>query len=361
MPERPLTLKAGFRTAWSPLAGSQRVLATTLRNLAAQDVAVLVLDIILAWKVLAVASSRVEVRVEILLLLMAAAVMLLITRGELLASGPLRAAAYRVGSFSAMIGSYLLLRPLLPELHPRLLDLQLLAIDDRLFGVTPALWLDRFVTPRRVEWFAFFYYSYYALLGSALIGSLLFDDGRRRNELLLGAAIIACVGHSGYTFVPGLGPFRCDQIHFTHALVGGPWWDRVQTAVSSAGAQLDIFPSLHTGFSLLVAQHAFRHRKAPVYAWTWLPIWFCVANIVIATVFLRWHYGIDLIAGATLSIASYRLAVFLAGREAARSVSDDRQPVFEPILPAFLPASDRRLFVGVLVLQLFAVVMLLQG
>jgi membrane-associated phospholipid phosphatase len=326
------------------------------RNLALQDYAVIGLAGFLA----AMAWLRAQgpdaqlVRTETLTLLGVASLMLIVTRGGLIATGALRAMTYRGGMLGVMLVSYLVLRLLLPALHPALLDAKLVAIDETLFGKTPSAWLDPFVTPSSVEWFAFFYYSHYWLLASYLIGTLLFDVGRRRYELLLGLALVAAVGHAVYVFVPGVGPYACANLSFSHALTGGVWWRRVQTAVASAGAGLDIFPSMHTGFSVLLALHAFRYRREPPFNWSWLPTCFCVANIVIATVFLRWHYGVDLIAGALLALGGYRLAIYSWRREGSRVACGDGQAAWEAVLPIGMDLDDRRWLIGIFVIQVMA-------
>jgi membrane-associated phospholipid phosphatase len=265
---------------------------------------------------------------------------------------------YRLGMLVTVAGSYFILRPLLPALHPVLLDVQLLHIDEHFFGKTPSAWLDAFVTPKSVEWFAFFYYSYYAVLATHAIGTLLFDDGQRRYELLLAAALVASIGHAGYTFVPGAGPYACAQLTFVHSLTGGIWWNRVLTTVTSAGAGLDIFPSLHTGFSSVVALHAFRHRGSAPYRFTFLPTGFVVANIIIATVFLRWHYGVDLIAGGLLAFGAQQVAIRAWRSEGLRGVEDDRQAVWEAVLPTDMAISDRRFITGVILIHATVVVAL---
>ncbi|HEX4351425.1 MAG TPA: phosphatase PAP2 family protein [Polyangiales bacterium] len=345
-------------------ARARGLLATFARNLALQDYAILGLSGFLAGKALfqVHGDEAPFVRSETLALFGVAFITLFVTRGELIGKGQLRSVLYRVGSLGSMIGSYLGLRPLLHALHPVLVDQRLLAIDQVLFfGKTPSSWLDRFVTPASVEWFAFFYFSYYALLGGYLFGTLLFDEGRRRYEMMLGAGLVAAIGHAGYTFVPGIGPYACPGLTFQHALVGGVWWGRVEAAVTSAGAMLDIFPSLHTGFSLLTGLHAFRYRHESPLNWVWRPTLFFVANIIVATVFLRWHYGIDLIAGAALACGSYRLACYAWKWEAARGIEDDRQPVWEPVLPLDMDRYDRRWLMVITLMQVVALTLLLIG
>jgi membrane-associated phospholipid phosphatase len=159
-------------------------------------------------------------------------------------------------------------------------------------------------------------------------GALLLDEGRRRYEIVLAATLVIAVGHIGYTLVPGLGPCASPELAFDHALIGGEWWRRVNGLVSAAGAQLDIFPSLHTALSLSVGMHALRHRRAPLFRLLWPLIVFFVVNIVVATMFLRWHYGVDVIAGALLAWAAQCIAIAAFRHEGERN---DRQAVWEPV------------------------------
>jgi len=306
------------------------------------------------------ASSAVHhVRAETVALCTVAATTAISVRGELLPPGPARAVIYRVGMLGAMIGSYFTLAALLPALQPRLLDSTLLAIDARLFGMTPASWLDQFVTPARVEWFAFFYYAYYWLLGGYVVGSLVFDSGQRRYELLLGTTLVAAIGHATYTFVPGVGPWAYDGLSFARPLVGGTWWTRVMSMVSAAGAQMDIFPSLHTGFSTVIALHAVRHRNTFPMRALWIATVLIVVNIVGATLFLRWHYGIDVIAGLGLAWAAQRVAILAWRSEGRRDGSTGSQYIWEPVLPADLAGADRHLIVGVFAVHCVVLTLLL--
>jgi membrane-associated phospholipid phosphatase len=325
--------------------------------MAIQDYAVVCLYLFLTFEALTHARGEhaYSARVLTLGLLSCAVLTLLLVRGAIIEPQPLRALIYRAGMLGTIFGSYFALRPLLPALAPVYLDPQLLSIDQALFGKTPAAWLDAFVSPSTVEWFAFFYYSYYWLLLVYLVGTLLLDDGRRRYELLLAAALVVCIGHCIYIFVPGVGPYAWPQLAFRHQLVGGPWWGRVWAAVATAGALLDIFPSLHTALALTTALHALRFRREPPFRWAWLPTVFVAGNIVVATVFLRWHYGIDLIAGALLAIFAQQVAKRTWLVESTRAHSQ-RQEVWEPFLPEEMVRDDRRWIIGIMLIQVTAVI-----
>jgi membrane-associated phospholipid phosphatase len=71
--------------------------------------------------------------------------------------------------------------------------------------------------------------------------------------------------------------------------------------VQTAGALKDIFPSLHTGAPTFFAIFAFVHRKKMPFKYTWPILAFCVSQIIGATMFLRWHYLVDIVAGFGLA------------------------------------------------------------
>ncbi|MEM9865085.1 MAG: phosphatase PAP2 family protein [Myxococcota bacterium] len=251
-------------------------------------------------------------------------------RGELFAPGRRRALYYRLAVFAPVVISYFQMMFLLPGLQPTLVDWELYAIDRVIFGETPAVLLEAFNRRPVVEWIAFFYYSYFYMMAAMLIPTLLFDRGQRLRELMVGGVLVATLGHTLYTFVPGAGPWK--TLEFTAALDGGFFWGLVQETVSSAGAQLDIFPSLHTAYPTLFSLHAFGNRDRAPFKFLWPVIAFFAANMIVATMFLRWHWAIDVVAGLALAITARTVAVYVARREGKRGQGDDdRQPVWEPL------------------------------
>jgi membrane-associated phospholipid phosphatase len=70
----------------------------------------------------------------------------------------------------------------------------------------------------------------------------------------------------------------------------------------SWGALRDIFPSLHTAVMAFITIHAFRRWQAH---WLYKPVailyLFWTLQIMIATIYLRWHYTVDLVAGLTVA------------------------------------------------------------
>jgi hypothetical protein len=308
------------------------VLATTVQNLAFQDVVAMAFHTYMLLRVsLAPESADRALALKIgFALWMATASTLLLVRGEILREGWRRSLIYRFGVFFPVVLSYFEMGVALPALANPLADGRLLAIDEALFGVTPAVWFDQFNTRPIVEWISFFYYSYFWLMAIMLLPALFFDRGQRLRELMVGAVCVCTLGHLGYTLVTGAGPYAF--MEFDRPLDGGLFWGLVVQTVESAGAGLDIFPSLHTAYPTYYALHAFGNRDSKVFRFTWPIVAFFAANMMIATMFLRWHYFIDVVAGLALAIAARKIAVVVARREGGRgSDSDPRTPVWEPL------------------------------
>ena len=238
--------------------------------------------------------------------------------------------AYRAVILASVLSSYFLLRWLLPTARTAAYDLELLQIDRLVFGFEPTQWLERWITPARTEWFAAFYLSYFALLALHVLPMLfLCRDDRLLSEFALGVIGLVCVGNLSYFVVPGFGPHH--HLAYATPLPPGTVHNFLQESVANAGALKDIFPSLHTALPTLLALFTFRHRRLAPFGFVWPVVTFFAVNIIIATLFLRWHYGIDVVAGLALAWTVSRVAPVLAAREDASRRARGLGPDWPPI------------------------------
>jgi hypothetical protein len=245
---------------------------------------------------------------------------LLLTRGAILKPGSFgNAMVYRLTVWLTVFLSYFQLRHILPAVSERAIDRDLYSFDLRVFHVEPSMAWDRFVTPITTEWFAFFYFGYFFLLSAHVLGIMLASKSAfRLAHFAMGIFLLFCTGHLVYMLVPGYGPYRFLAGEFHHELSGGPFWHAVQATVSAGGAQKDIFPSLHTACPTYFALFSYRHRKVLPYKYTWMVVGFCALQIICATMFLRWHYLIDIVAGITLAVFACTVGELLVVRDGER-------------------------------------------
>jgi membrane-associated phospholipid phosphatase len=227
--------------------------------------------------------------------------------------------SYRLSLQGSVQYSYFLLGTYLPVVNPRNLDAKLFALDLDWFGFEASLALDAHISTFAAEWFAFFYFCYFFLLLAHSIPIVIFSKNQRLvSEFSIGFLALYCTGQLVYALVPGYGPVRELANQFKTSFPHGLWLDSVMVTVASGGAQKDIFPSLHTAAPVFLTLFSFRNRRVMPFGYTWPVMAFFSANIMIATLFLRWHWVIDVIAGLVLAWAGWWLGVVVTQREKRR-------------------------------------------
>ncbi len=236
---------------------------------------------------------------------------------------------YRAGFVAITAGTYLQLQYILPAASRTAYDANIYAFDMRVFGYEPALAWDQYVTPARTEWFAVFYYSHFCIILAHAVFYLLNGRNLRRlMHLCTSLVLVFCTGHLLYIVVPGYGPVHHFADQFVHPLEGGVFWHLVQEAVATSGAQKDIFPSLHTAGPSVFCMIAWVHRKSAPARYIWLPLSLWTTQIILATMYLRWHYLIDILAGLTLAAISCYAALRITDWELKRRPKLGLPPVF---------------------------------
>ena len=329
---------APARTDHHRTRGTGRSLLDCLRSLAVHDWIVLAyigfLNVAVGLRPEGPVKDHCEARVLVLLLALVAA--LVIVRGPVRGSGPLVALFYRLTIYGTVQLSYFFFREMLPFLNPQSFDSELHGLGITLFGAEPALVLDSVVSNTTTEWFAFFYFGYFFVLAMHVIPILFLVRSKRLlGEFTFGMLYTFCVGHTLYILVPGYGPYRAVATEFQHVLPDGLWLDVVMQSVSEGGALKDIFPSLHTAAPLFIALFSFRHRALIPFRYTWPIICFFSMNIIGATMFLRWHWIIDVVAGVALATSAQALSVAVTNFELRRR---EAEPSLGTSWPEYTPA-----------------------
>ena len=198
---------------------------------------------------------------------------------------------------SAILLGYLTMRVLRLELavdyfNIPLRDDWMIELDNALFGQPVPLAFQHWISPGLTLWMEFAYLHFYYLLP---IGSLLyfFWRGQHQTFLQLRKALIYTLtgGFCFYFMLPVMGPvmYMPDQfavpLPANHAIL--------YDAVNSFRFLYDCFPSLHTAIPWLTLFMTWTLHPWPARGM----LLFMAISITLSTLYLRYHYGTDVVAG----------------------------------------------------------------
>lgn len=201
------------------------------------------------------------------------------------------------------------LQRIVHPVNPRDIDPLLIRLDYLLLGTYPTVALERIMMPLLTDILQIAYSSYYFLpiiLGARL---LLRRDPAFDRALFL---IMLCfyLSYAGYLLAPALGPrFTMNHLQ-TQDLEGWMLAGPIQEILNRLeGVKRDAFPSGHTGIALTVLYLTYRCDRR-LFPW-FLPF---VGALVFATVYCRYHYVVDVLAGVLLTVVTVALGEWLYGK-----------------------------------------------
>ena len=206
----------------------------------------------------------------------------------------------------------------IPELNPGDRDDLLISVDRAVLGGDPSVWLERISTPWLTDVLQVAYLVYY-VLPIVLLGTLYcrppcsakeagptHEDGRAFDLCVVALLLSHYFAFTGYMAIPALGPrfalapmYRTDLTGLLAAEPIRHFLDGLE------GIKRDAFPSGHVSAVLISVHYMFRFT--PRLAWCALP---AVLLMIFATLYLRYHYAADVLAGGLLAA----LCVLLAPR-----------------------------------------------
>ncbi len=225
--------------------------------------------------------------------------------------------------FPFVVLTYEMLHAVVPRCWQGTIDATLRAADQSILGADLTSLLGSWPDAGGAAFFSACYATYYVLPLSLAVWWW------RRNrtafrELMAGVVGGLFIGYLGYLFLPAVGPQAHLAVEDGGGLLAG---DFVGTAIRSlnsshAGAfPRDAFPSLHTCNAVTAVLVTIRHeRRALWYAGA------LAAGIVAATIVLRWHWMVDVLAGAALAVAWQAVVPRFVACESAAYTSDRKRP-----------------------------------
>lgn len=174
-------------------------------------------------------------------------------------------------------------------------DAGLLRADRWLFGETPAVSCGRWVTPVLTDVLSGCYLSFLpaVLLVFVITLSRPGVAGFRLYDGLFG---VYALGFLGYTLVPAAGPHLAMPEAFSIPLEGGFLSALNASVIGSGSNHVDVFPSLHTAVTLFLMGWLWPRQRRLF----WVLV-FPAAGILTSTIYLRYHYAVDVAAGLCLA------------------------------------------------------------
>jgi membrane-associated phospholipid phosphatase len=186
-------------------------------------------------------------------------------------------------------------------------------LEASLFGGQPSVYLsERLASVPLSEYLHFCYFSYLLLV--PLVGGLWYFKGKREafHELILLVSLTYAVSYLFYILLPVDSPFYLTE-PLPPPLSGQFFYELVHFVSERGGARGGAFPSSHVSVSTVILLVALRHEKRFLF-WL-LPL---CAGVALATVYGRFHYAVDVLAGWILALGVV-LAVRMSTPTFARS------------------------------------------
>lgn len=204
----------------------------------------------------------------------------------------------------------------IPFFNPYLYDGTLIKWDHFIFGVNPTEILHKISNPYFTEYFQFSYMMYFVM--PVVQGVDLHLSGRDKDLSFFSRMIVFAfyLSYLLYFFMPAIGPrFTLHNFASTSLELPGLWLTETFRYIVNTGGGIppgsldpaavvnrDCMPSGHTMITLVNMYMGFKLKTR--FRWVILVVG---SSLVFATIYLRYHYVVDVIAG---TLGAF-LAVFL--------------------------------------------------
>lgn len=188
-----------------------------------------------------------------------------------------------------------------------------MSLDRLIFRVNPTQWIGGFANPLLTELLQIAYSSFYVLFIAVGLDLYRQKDHFNFNYFRFTVVYGFFISYLGYFALPAVGPrftlhdFSKIDSELPGLFVAEPlrWFVNyfesikpgMSNSVAIANAQRDVFPSGHTMLTLMTIISAYRYRLEVRQYVLWVGI-----MLIVATVYMRYHYAVDLLAGAILVV-----------------------------------------------------------
>jgi membrane-associated phospholipid phosphatase len=228
------------------------------------------------------------------------------------------------------------LQALVHAIHRHWFDRWLIQFDYNLAGVHPSVWLARFANPALNETMQFAYMTYFLYL--VILPALLYIQKER--AAFWTVMVSTAIAHYCVYIIAVL--FPIESPHFALAslnpstLNGGAFTATIELIEHFGRVHGAAFPSAHVAGSMVAILAARRYK--PWLFWLCLPFFM---TMCIATVYGRYHYVADVLAGLAVGAAGWATGQWLMDRQDALQRWRNTAPERNAGRPAGRQASGR--------------------
>jgi len=192
------------------------------------------------------------------------------------------------------------LQDLVHAIFPGWFDRRLIAFDYSLIGSHPSVWLARFASPALNDFMQFSYMTYFLYL--VMLPAILYA---RRERLAFWTVMTStAIAHYSVYVVSVLLPIESPYYSLagvqTKMLAGGTFTALIDLIERFGRVHGAAFPSAHVAGSMVAIVASWRYRR-------WL-FWLCLpffASMCVATVYGRYHYIADVLAGLAVGAMGF--------------------------------------------------------
>lgn len=197
-------------------------------------------------------------------------------------------------------------------IFPGWFDRWLIAFDFHFAGVHPADWFAQFSNPALNDFMQFAYMTYFLYL--VILPAILYAA---RERLAFWTVMAGTAAANYFNYVVAV-VFPIESPHFSlpsldgKPLAGGAFTATINFIERFARVHGGAFPSSHVAGSMVALLAAWRYRR-------WL-FWVCLPffiSMCVATVYGRYHYVADVIAGIAVGAAGFSAGTWLMERRGA--------------------------------------------
>jgi len=187
--------------------------------------------------------------------------------------------------------------------NPQDIDPVLIRLDNLIFGGDPAVMLEKIANPFLTDILEIAYTTYYFMAISLGVVLLVHHKKEEFNRTIFLVLLCFYLSYLGYIIFPALGPrFAIDELKVI-PLKGFLVAEPIQNFLNwLEGIKRDAFPSGHTAIASTVLYLSYKFEKKLFRIL--LP---AVLALIFSTVYCRYHYVVDVLAGIILAVLTVLL------------------------------------------------------